>query len=159
MKCCVIMPDACVVDILPGVELETLRWYDDSPLSVLARKDPVFFLTVQVPYLMQTVLWIRFGFNADTDPAFKLNADPDPGSLTNADQNPDPCQTFKSEKFEILNFKFENIAYLFERLKIRFVCNFLAPWSGSAFPIRIRIQESQISADPDPQHFIFKQCR
>jgi hypothetical protein len=25
------------------------------------------------------VLWIRIGFNADTDPAFYLNADPDPG--------------------------------------------------------------------------------
>jgi hypothetical protein len=29
---------------------------------------------------------------------------------------------------------------------------FLAPGSGPAFPIPIRIQESQINADSDPQH-------
>ncbi len=32
--------------------------------------------------------------------------------------------------------------------------NFLAAGSGSAFPIRIRIKESQINADPDPQHWV-----
>ncbi len=30
--------------------------------------------------------------------------------------------------------------------------NFLAPGSGSVFATRIRIQESQINADPDPKH-------
>jgi hypothetical protein len=38
---------------------------------------------------LKLVLWIRFGFNADPDPAFYLNADPDtdpdPESQTNAD--------------------------------------------------------------------------
>jgi hypothetical protein len=42
----------------------------------------------------------------------------------------------------------------------RFICLFLvsfhAPGSGSAFPIRIRIQDGQLSSDPDPQHsFLF----
>jgi hypothetical protein len=31
--------------------------------------------------------------------------------------------------------------------------NFHAPGSGSAFPIRIRIQDSQMNKDPDPQHW------
>jgi hypothetical protein len=35
---------------------------------------------------MQSVLWIRIGFNADPDPTFCLNADQDPG------------QTLKSQK-------------------------------------------------------------
>jgi hypothetical protein len=30
--------------------------------------------------------------------------------------------------------------------------------SGSAFPIRIRIQDSQISADTDPQHWLKLLC-
>jgi hypothetical protein len=30
--------------------------------------------------------------------------------------------------------------------------NFHAPESGSAFQIRVRIQDSQTNADPDPQH-------
>jgi hypothetical protein len=34
--------------------------------------------------------------------------------------------------------------------------HFHAPGSGSAFPITIGIQDSQINADPDPQHwFLF----
>ncbi len=43
------------------------------------------------------VLWIRIGFNADSDP----------GSETNAD--PDPSQTLKLQKFEFLH---ENYKYL-----------------------------------------------
>ncbi len=31
--------------------------------------------------------------------------------------------------------------------------NLHAPGSGSAFPIRIRIQNSQMNADPDPQNW------
>jgi hypothetical protein len=49
------------------------------------------------------VLWIRIGFNADTDPAFYLNEDPDPGSqikAIHADPDLDPGQTLrlKSQK-------------------------------------------------------------
>jgi hypothetical protein len=39
---------------------------------------------------MQSVLWIRIGFNADPDPTFCLNADQDPG------------QTLKSQKLGFL---------------------------------------------------------
>ncbi len=34
---------------------------------------------------LRTVLWIRFGFSADLDPAFYPNGDPNLGSQTNAD--------------------------------------------------------------------------
>jgi hypothetical protein len=46
-----------------------------------------------IPYfsLFFSVLRIRIGFSADSDPAFLRSADPDPGSQTNAD--PDPGQT------------------------------------------------------------------
>jgi hypothetical protein len=52
----------------------------------------------------QPVLWIRVGFNADSDPAVNLIADSDPGSQTSAD--PDPGQIFRSQKVEILNEKY-----------------------------------------------------
>jgi hypothetical protein len=50
------------------------------------------------------VLWIRIGFNADSDTGFNLKADPDPGSQTSAD--PDFGQTFRSQKLEFLNEKY-----------------------------------------------------
>ncbi len=54
-------------------------------------------------YLFFAVMWIRFDFNADPDPAFHLNAnsDPDIGSKTNAihsDTDTDPGQTLPSLK-------------------------------------------------------------
>jgi hypothetical protein len=38
-------------------------------------------------------------------------------------------------------------------LNLLILVSFLAPWSGSVFALRIRNQESQISADPDPKHW------
>jgi hypothetical protein len=38
----------------------------------------------------KAVLWIRFGFNADTDPSFLVNADPDADPDPGPDPNPDP---------------------------------------------------------------------
>ncbi len=125
-----------------------------APVRPGAKGSSTFLNSAEVPYLIQTVLWIRIGFNADTDPVFN--------SMRIRIQEAWPMRIRIRILVRLLsqkNLKFENMAYLFERLEIRFVCNFLAPWSGSAFPIRIRIQESQINADPDPQHFIFKQCR
>jgi hypothetical protein len=46
---------------------------------------------LEIP-LLNPVMWIRIGFNADPDLAFYLNLDPNPGRQTNAD--PDPGQTF-----------------------------------------------------------------
>jgi hypothetical protein len=82
-----------------------------------------------------SVFRIPSGFNADPDLAFYINAGrvSDPGSKTNAD--PDSDQTLPSQKVSILQ-KAGNQVYL-----LIFV-NFLAPGSGSAFPIRIRIQQS-----------------
>jgi hypothetical protein len=45
---------------------------------------------------------------------------------------------------------------LFERqgnhVYLYILVNFHAPESGTAFPLRIRIQDSQMNVDPDPQH-------
>jgi hypothetical protein len=47
--------------------------------------------------VLEAMLWIRTGFNADRDPAFNLSADPDPAFYLNADPDPrsqtnaDPC--------------------------------------------------------------------
>ncbi len=104
------------------------------------------------------------------DPAFNLNADP--GSQTNAD----PCASRSGSWYDLAVtkrkiFDMKNILYLgtvichktylrrykcyFERLEFRLIffvqfsqVFFLAPGSGSAFPLRVRIQESQINADP-----------
>jgi hypothetical protein len=38
-------------------------------------------------------------------------------------------------------------------LNLLILVNFHAPKSGSAFSIRIRTQDSQINADPDPQYW------
>jgi hypothetical protein len=38
----------------------------------------------------KAVLWIRFGFNADTDPSFLVNADPDANPDPDSDPNPGP---------------------------------------------------------------------
>jgi hypothetical protein len=58
-------------------------------------------------YQFLSVLWIRTGFNADTDPEppFYLDAESDPGSRTYADQDPVPGQTLKFTGFflEIIN--------------------------------------------------------
>jgi hypothetical protein len=35
----------------------------------------------------------------------------------------------------------------------KILVNVLAPGSGSAFPLGVRIQDSQMNADPDPQHW------
>ncbi len=61
--------------------------------------------------MLNPVLWIRIGFNADADPAFYLNPDPDPDPgnqpmRIHADPDPDPGQTLKSQKVEFLHEKY-----------------------------------------------------
>ncbi len=73
------------------------------------------------------------------------------------DLEPDTGQTLKSQNVEFLHQK-----YIYECTKafrkagnqvyLLILDNFQAPRSWSAFPIRIRIQDNQIVADPDPQH-------
>jgi hypothetical protein len=80
-------------------------------------------------------LWIRIGFNVDPDPGFYLNTDPDPdpdlGNQTNSDPN-------------------GSVSWL-QKVNFLILVDFHAPGSGSALQIRIRIQDSQINEDPDPQ--------
>jgi hypothetical protein len=87
---------------------------------------------------------IRIGFNAGLDPTFYLRADLDPGSQINA--NPNPGQTLPSKCCKSLFERLEIILFLL------ILVNCVASESGSAFRIRIRIQESQINADPDPHY-------
>ncbi len=99
---------------------------------------------------------------------FYLNADPDPGSQTNADRcgsaDPDPGLAWKSQKVEfcmknIIDKKKHNYhegtkAFLKCRKPGLFVKIFFGQFqssrigSGSAFPIRILIQDCQMNADP-----------
>jgi hypothetical protein len=102
-------------------------------------------------YCINTVLRIRIGFNA----AFYLNADQDPWSQTNA--NPDsglalPTQKagFRSQKVIFYRQYVKEYTYLrrykshFERLEIRFICNF-----GQFPSFRIRIRICIPNTDPD----------
>jgi hypothetical protein len=58
------------------------------------------------------VLWIRIGFTADPDPAFKLNADPGPGAKPmRIHPDPDPDQTLKSQKGQFLQEKYTFLKY------------------------------------------------
>ncbi len=80
-----------------------------------------------------------------------------------ADQDTDPDQTFESQKIEfymknILNVDKRSKKHTYEGTKafleadnqvyLEMLAKFRAPGSGSAFPIRIRIQDSQKNADP-----------
>ncbi len=125
-------------------------------------------------YHLESVLWIHIGFNADPDPnpAFYLNADSDPGSQINKDScgfGPGSWSDFKVTKSLIYNLlkvgnRSKNITYEGSKAfsngrKPGFFVNFCllpchAPGSGSAFPIRIRTQDSQMRTDPDPQHWL-----
>jgi hypothetical protein len=113
------------------------------------------------------VLLIRIGFNADPDTAFcistrariqihetkplRLHADPDSG------------QALKSQKVEFLHEKYtegqeshlrsyKSLLKGRNQVPLKILVNFHAPGSGSAFPIRIRIQDSRMNADPHPQY-------
>jgi hypothetical protein len=103
-------------------------------------------------------LWISIGFNADADldPALYLNADPDPDPDPWSQTNLDPCGYLHEgigkktylRRVQKPFWKAGNHEYLI------ILANFDAPESGSAFPIRIRAQDSQMNADPDPQHCV-----
>jgi hypothetical protein len=120
-------------------------------------------LLVNVQLFPLAVLWIHTGFNANLNPAFYLNADPDPGAnIMRIHADPDPGHSLKSQKVEFLHenmFKVGNKSKsygtymcLFERQETGFICQF---WSismlletGSAFPIRTQIQDSQMNPNP-----------
>jgi hypothetical protein len=72
------------------------------------------------------VLWIRIGFNADSDPAFYLNADLDPVHILKFN--------FYTKNTLIVSYRSENIRTLDQF------------WTISM------LQISQINSDPDPQH-------
>jgi hypothetical protein len=120
------------------------------------------------------VLWIRIDFSADPDliPAFYLDVDPypDPGAKPiQADPDPYPGKTLKSQKIECLHesivLKEGNKSKKYLRkagnqVYVSFLVNFTDPGSesGYAFPVRIRIRDSQINADPDLQHRKIVEC-
>jgi hypothetical protein len=118
----------------------------------------------------RVVLCICIGFNVDSDPALYLNADsdPDPAFYHNADPNPrsptnaDPCRSGQTLKSLEVNFYMKTIgsqrrygkkAFLKGRKPVYsrlFPCSWIQIWIsiGSAFPIRIRIHNSQLNAGP-----------
>jgi hypothetical protein len=96
--------------------------YPEAPLlSRLSRLVPQVFCAATLRYstrqfrLMEPVLWIRIGFNADLDPypAFYLNADPDPyqGSQTNADL----CGSGSSTDFQVTKSRNFTLKYTSSR--------------------------------------------
>ncbi len=103
------------------------------------------------------MLWIHIGFKVnpvtDPDPACYVNADPDSGSQTNADPmhiRVRPCKSLKVEflrenRIDITKYP-RSYKSLFERLEI----SFMGDTDPQSQWIRIRIQESEINADPDP---------
>ncbi len=75
--------------------------------------------------------------------------------------DPDPSQTLKSQK---VGFYIKQVKNIHKKLKKNFgkagnqvslqiLVNFHASGSGSAFPVRIWIQDRQMNADPDSQHY------
>ncbi len=86
-----------------------------------------------------------------------------------ANTDPNPGQTLKSQKVEFLHEKYRSKyvkKHAYEgtwyrtkaflkgrkpRVYLWILVNFHAPESGSVFPIRIRIQDNQMNADPNPQ--------
>ncbi len=82
---------------------------------------------------------IRIGFLTDPDPAFYFNADPAPDPGKNILYIGDVIKhTYVGTKDILKGWK--------EGLLVNLV-NFLAPGYGSAFSIKIRIQQSTINAD------------
>jgi hypothetical protein len=61
---------------------------------------------------LKTVLWIRTGFNEDSDPdpAFfiRIRIQGAKPMRINADPDPDPSQTLKSQKVEFLHEKYSS---------------------------------------------------
>jgi hypothetical protein len=104
------------------------------------------------------VLWIHIGFNADPDfLKADLDTDPDPGKPNQCgSRRAAPGQTFEPQKGKfymknILGNRSNNIPTKVQRQKSRFICQvFLDSGAGSesAVPIRIRIPDSQMNADP-----------
>jgi hypothetical protein len=66
-----------------------------------------------------SVLWIRFGFTADTDPdpAFHLNVDPDLGCKTNTVACGSGSRSWSDFEVKQLNFYMKNILKVGNRSK------------------------------------------
>ncbi len=65
-------------------------------------------------------------------------------------------------RLQKLDFDLENILCVgVPTSYVLILVNFLAPGSGSVFPIRIwmQMQENQINADPDPKHWLSHESR
>jgi hypothetical protein len=94
-----------------------------GPQAVKLKKS--VFVSMRIRIRLFSSMQIRIRIQNQGAKSMQIHADPDPG------------QTLLSQK---------DLVYPL------ILINLLAPRSGSAFPIRIpiRIQESQINADPDP---------
>ncbi len=93
------------------------------------------------------LLWVIFALlDPHPDPSTQINADPcGSGSAT---------QVFLHANIFKVGNRSKNIPQTGNQIYLWIFASFHAPRSGSVFPIRIliRIQNSQINADPDPQH-------
>ncbi len=119
-------------------------------------------------HLLQPWKPVLWRFLCGSGSSFYVNADPDPvsGTKLRIPADSDPGQTLTSQKVEFFHEKYvlkvgkrsKNIPTrlrryksLMERQETRFTCKILitfhAPGSESAFPIRIRIRDSQINVD------------
>jgi hypothetical protein len=116
------------------------------------------------------MLWIRIGFNADPDPAFismriRMRIRIQGAKPMRIQADPDLDQTSESQKADFLHEKYTfstvckrskniptKVQKRFRKEEIQFclyiLANFHAPGTGSAFPVRIRIQDSKMNADP-----------
>jgi hypothetical protein len=110
-----------------------------------------------------SVLWIHISFNPDSNPAIHRNSDSDPELYEDKSMpihaDPEPGQTSQSQKVEFSHKKYMR-SKAGNPNDLLILVTFQAPGSGSAFLKRIRIQDSQTNADPDPQHchFYLLQC-
>jgi hypothetical protein len=69
--------------------------------------------------ILEAVLWIRTGFNADPDPAFYLNADPDPAVYLNADPDPDSGSQNNADPDPGQNSSSQKLNFYINILKVR----------------------------------------
>jgi hypothetical protein len=86
----VLQPTIVIVRSVPKLLFIRYRWYvgyryNQARIFLIIFRSSGTNSVVQLHGYLYSVLWIRIGINADSDPAFCLNADPDLGCQTSAD--------------------------------------------------------------------------